>query len=80
MGVQIPLPPLLGIASIIVSPRNQAIFCTGGAWHGAVQGPQNLAVRRVETLLATVPLLDPHDYIPTGERRLTLSSDTQPRR
>src|SRR4030042_3041760 len=33
MGVQIPLPPLLGIASVVGSLRKQGVFCTGGAWH-----------------------------------------------
>lgn len=56
MGVQIPLPPLLGIASVVAGPRDQAVSCAGGAWHGVVQGPQDLGAHRVEALLAIVRL------------------------
>lgn len=56
MGVQIPLPPLLGIASVVVYPRNQGVSCTGGAWHGVLQCPQDLGVHRVEVILAMARL------------------------
>jgi len=32
--VQIPLPPLLCIASEVIRPRNQGVFCTVGAGMG----------------------------------------------
>jgi len=39
--VQIPLPPLLCIASIVVCPRNQGGFCTGGAGTDWINAPRN---------------------------------------
>lgn len=68
MGVQIPLPPLLYIASEVIFLRNQGISCTRDFWHRILVSTQHLESHGVETSLAIVRLCGLHASMSKGER------------